>query len=131
MVKRQPRDSILKKNLHNENQSTMKTQTDIGENPPKSDGVDEMEDVSRTRVWDIPRTGIRSGGRLMEIVKQRADKWVIGYLRQRVYAGIVSGIFHGGEPYSRLTEHTVYPPKAIPRRVTSNTVNYPVKVNPH
>ena len=27
----------------------------------KSDGVDEMEDVSQTRVWDIPRTGIRSG----------------------------------------------------------------------
>ena len=82
-MKRQPRDSILKKKLHNENQSTMKTQTDIGENPLKSDGVDEMEDVSRTQVWDIPRTGIRSGGRLMEIVKQRADKLVIGYLRQR------------------------------------------------
>ena len=71
----------------------MKTQTDIGENPPKSDGVDEMEDVSRTRVWDIPRTGIRSGGRLMEIMKQRANKRVIGYLRQRVYAGIDSGGF--------------------------------------
>ena len=69
MVKRQPRDSILKK-----------TDIDIGENPPKSDGVDEMEDVSWTRVWDIPRTGIRSGGRLMEIVKQKADKRVIGYL---------------------------------------------------
>ena len=63
-----------------EKQSTMKTQTDIGENPPKSDGVDEMEDVSRTRVWDIPRTGIRSG-RLIETVKQKADKRVIGYLR--------------------------------------------------
>ena len=76
------RDSILKiKILHNENQSTMKTQTDIGEHPPKSDGVDETEDVSRTRVWDIPRTVIRSGGRLMEIVKQKADKRVIGYLR--------------------------------------------------
>ena len=69
------------KNLHNENQSTMKTQTDIGENPPKSDGVDVMEDVSRTRVWDIPMTGIHSGGRLREIVKQKADKWMIGYLR--------------------------------------------------
>ena len=78
-MKRQPRDSILNKNLHNENQSMMKTQTD--ENPPKSDGVDEMEDVSRTRVWDIPRTGIRSGGRLIEIVKQKADKRMIGYLR--------------------------------------------------
>ena len=53
---------------------------DIGENPPKSDRVDEMEDVSQTRVWDIPRTGIRHG-RLMEIVKQKADKRVIGYLR--------------------------------------------------
>ena len=31
------------KKLHNENQSTMKTQTDIGKNPPKSDGVDEKE----------------------------------------------------------------------------------------
>ena len=59
----------------------MNTQTDIGENPPKSDGVDETEDVSRTRVWDIPRTGIRSGRRLMEIVKQKAAKRVIGYLR--------------------------------------------------
>ena len=59
MVKRQPRDSIqsiLKKIVHNEKQSTMKTQTDIDENPPKSYGVDEMEDVSRTRFWDIPRT---------------------------------------------------------------------------
>ena len=53
-MKRQPRDSILKKKLHNENQSTMKTQTDIGENPPKSDGVDEMEDVSRTRSGIYP-----------------------------------------------------------------------------
>ena len=69
------------KKLHNENQSTMKTQTDIGGNPPKSNGVDEMEDGSRTRVWDIPKTGIRSGGRLIEIVKQKADKRVMGYLR--------------------------------------------------
>ena len=67
--------------LHNENQSTMKTQKDIGENQPKSDGVDGMEDVSRTRVWDIPRTGIHSGGRLIEIVKQRADNRMTGYLR--------------------------------------------------
>ena len=78
-MKRQPRDSILKTKLHNENQSTMKTRTDIGENPPKSNGVDETEDVSQTRVWDIHRSGIRSGGRL--IVKQKADKRVIGYLR--------------------------------------------------
>ena len=55
--------------------------TDIGGNPPKSNGVDGMEDGSRTRVWDIPRTGIRSGGRLIEIVKQKADKRVRGYLR--------------------------------------------------
>ena len=64
-MKRQPRDSIwsiLKLFLHNENQSTMRTQTDIGENPPKSDGVDETVDVSQIRVWDIPRTVIRSGG---------------------------------------------------------------------
>ena len=40
-----------------------------------------MQDVSRTRVWDIPRTGIHSGGRLIEIVEQKADKWMIGYLR--------------------------------------------------
>ena len=96
----------------------MKTQTDIGGNPPKSNGVDEMEDGSRTRVWDIPKTGIRSGGRLMEIVKQKADKRVMGYLRLLLFAGIVSGIFRGGEPYSRLTEHTVDRPKAISRRVT-------------
>ena len=63
MVKRQPRDSILEKKLHNENRSTMKTQTDIGENPPKSNGVDVMQDVSRTWGWDIPRTGIHSDGR--------------------------------------------------------------------
>ena len=66
---------------NNENQSTTKTQTDIGGNPPKSNGVDEMEDGSRTRVWDIPKTGIHSGGRLIEIVKQKADKRVMGYLR--------------------------------------------------
>ena len=79
-VKRQPRGSILKINLHNENQSTMKTQTDIGENPPKSNGVDVMQDVSRTQVWDIPRTGIHSDGRRIEIVEQKADKWMIRYL---------------------------------------------------
>ena len=67
--------------LHKENQSTMKTQTDIGGNLPKSDGVDETEDVSRIRVWDIPRTVIRSGGWLIEIVKQKADQRVIGYVR--------------------------------------------------
>ena len=79
MVKRQPRDSIII--LHNENQSTLKTQTDVGGNPPKSNGVDEMEDGSRTRVWDVPKTGISSGGRLIEIEKQRADKQVIKYLK--------------------------------------------------
>ena len=70
-----------KKKLHNENQITMKTQTDIGENPPKSNGADVMQGVSRTRVWDIPRTGIHSGGRLIDIMEQKADKWMIGYLR--------------------------------------------------
>ena len=59
--------------LHNENQSTIKIQTDIGENPPKSDGVDETVDVSRIRVWDIPRTIIRSGGRRIKNVEQKAD----------------------------------------------------------
>ena len=79
MVKRQLRDSIQKENLHNENRSTMKTQTDIGENPPKSNGADVMQDVSRTRGWDIPMTGIHSEGRRIGIVEQRADKWMIGY----------------------------------------------------
>ena len=79
-MKRQPRDSILKKNVHNENQSTMKTQTDIGENPPKSNGADMMQDVSRTREWDIPRTGTHNDGWRIEIVEQKADKWMIGYL---------------------------------------------------
>ena len=37
------------------------------------------EDVSRTRGWDIPRTGIHSDGRRIEIVEQEADKWMIGY----------------------------------------------------
>ena len=54
----------------------MKTQTDIGGNPPKSNGVDVMDDGSQTRVWDIPKTGIRSGGRLTN-----EDKRVMGYLR--------------------------------------------------
>ena len=39
----------FEKKLHNENRSTMKTQTDIGKNPPKSNRVDVMQDVSRTR----------------------------------------------------------------------------------
>ena len=67
--------------LHNENQSTIKIQTDIDENPPKSDGVDETVDVSRIRVWDIPRTVIRSGGRRIENVEKYANQRVIGYLR--------------------------------------------------
>ena len=68
------------KNVHNENQSTMKTQTEIGENPNKSNGADVMQDVSWTRGWDIPRTGIHSDGRRIGIVEQKADKWMIGYL---------------------------------------------------
>ena len=71
----------VKKKIHNENQSTTKTQRDIGGNPPKSNGVDEMEDGSRTRVWAIPKTGIRRGGWLIEIVKQKADNRVRGHLR--------------------------------------------------
>ena len=62
-MKRQPRDSMLKKNVHNENQSTMKTQTDIG------------------KIGRDARHGIHSGGRLIEMVEQKADKWMIGYLR--------------------------------------------------
>ena len=30
--------------------------------------------------WDIPRTGIHSDGRRIEVVEQKADKWMIGYL---------------------------------------------------
>ena len=71
----------VKKKLHNENQSTTKTQTDVGGNPPKSNGADGMEDRSRTRVRDIPRTGIRSGGQMIEVGIQKADKRVTGYLR--------------------------------------------------
>ena len=76
MVKRQPKDriwSIPKNNLHNKNQSTIKIQTDIGENPPKSDGADETGDVSQILVWDIPRTVNSSGGRRMKSVEQKAD----------------------------------------------------------
>ena len=51
------------KKLHNKNRSTMKTQTDIGKNPLKSNGADVMQDVSRTRGWDIPRTGGRDARR--------------------------------------------------------------------
>ena len=45
---------MRRKKLHNENQSTTKTQTDIGGNPPKSNGVDGMEDGSRTRSGIYP-----------------------------------------------------------------------------
>ena len=68
------------KKLQNENQSTLKTHTDIGENPPKSNGADVMHDVSRTRGWDIPRIGTHNDGRRIEIMEQKADKWMIGYL---------------------------------------------------
>ena len=47
MVKRQPErqySEYPENNLHNENWSTIKIQTDIGENPPKSDGADETGD---------------------------------------------------------------------------------------
>ena len=79
-MRRQPRDSIIKKITQREPEYDEDTDRHR-RNPTKSDGVDEMEDVSRTRAWDIPRTGIRSSGRLIEIVKQKADKRVIGYLR--------------------------------------------------
>ena len=48
---------------------------------PKSNGADVMQGVSRTRVWDLPRTGIHSGGRLIKMLGQKADTWTIGYLR--------------------------------------------------
>ena len=77
-----------------------------------------MEDGSRTRVREIPRTGIHSGGQMIEVGIQKADKRVAGYLKERVYEGVVSGIFRGGGPYSHPTVYTVDRPKAIPRRVT-------------
>ena len=64
MVEGQLRDSIRnipKKNLHNENQSTIEIQT--SENPPNSVGADEMGDASRILVWDMTKTIGRSGGR--------------------------------------------------------------------
>ena len=52
MVKRQPRDSIRSiLNFSEENQSTMKTQTDIGENAPKLDGVDETGAGLRSGIY--------------------------------------------------------------------------------
>ena len=48
---------------------------------------------------------------MIEIVKQKADKRVRGYLRYWVYGGVVSGIFRRGGLYSRPTEHTVDRPK--------------------
>ena len=44
-----------------ENQSTIKIQTDTSGNPPKSDGVDETGHASRILVWDTPRTTGRGG----------------------------------------------------------------------
>ena len=58
---------------HNENQSTIEIQTDTGENPPMSDGVDETGDVSQILVWDIPKTVDRRGGRRTKNVEQKAD----------------------------------------------------------
>ena len=71
----------VKTKITQREQSTTKTQTDVGGNPPKSNGVDGMEDGSRTRVWDIPWTGIRSGGQMIEVGIHKADKRVMGYLR--------------------------------------------------
>ena len=47
--------------VHNENQSTIKIQTDTSGNPPKSDGVDETGHASRILVWDTPKTTGRGG----------------------------------------------------------------------
>ena len=46
---------------HNENQSTIKIQTYISGNPPKSDGADETGDASRILIWGTPRATSRSG----------------------------------------------------------------------
>ena len=64
MVEGQLRDktrSIPTFFLHNENQSTIKTQTYISRSPPKADGADEMGDASWILVWDTPRTTVRGG----------------------------------------------------------------------
>ena len=87
----------------NENWSTMKTQTDS----LKSNGVDVMPGVSRTRVWDLPRTGIHSGGRLIEMLGRKADRWTIGYLRERMSARVASGrraLFTSDGTYSGSSE---------------------------
>ena len=73
----------MKKKITQREPEYEKTQADISGNPPKSNGVDGMEDGSRTRVRDIPRTGIRSGGQMIEVGIQKADKRVTGYLRER------------------------------------------------
>ena len=47
--------------LRDSTRSTIKVQTYISGNPPKSDGADETEDVSRILVWGTPRTTGRGG----------------------------------------------------------------------
>ena len=57
MVEGQLRDrtrSIPTSYLHNENLSTIKIQTYISGNPPKSDGADETGDASRILVGVHP-----------------------------------------------------------------------------
>ena len=117
-MKRQPRDSILEKTItqrepeydedtdrHRRKSTQVRWGRRDGRREPDS-GLGYTQDwhsQRRTTDGDRETEGRQTGDRIPETT---------------VYAGIVSGIFHEGEPYSHPTEHTVDRPKAIPRRVT-------------
>ena len=118
--------------LHNENQSTIKIQTYISGNPPKSDGADETGDTSRILVWGTPRTTGRgghmritsiriqpvSGQNSRQAASVQVDQPAIGYLKKWVCTETVSGIPHGSVPCLRPTDQIVRRPVVTLRRAT-------------
>ena len=109
--------------LHNENQSTIKIQTYISGNPPKSDGADKTGDASRILVWGTPRTTGRGGHMRISSIRTQSvsgqnSRWAanverevgqpaIGYLKKRADSETVGGISRGSVPYLHQTDRIV------------------------
>ena len=108
---------------HNENESTIKTQTSLNGSPLRSDGVDETGDVNRTLVWVTHRTTGRGGQTMIGLIRthllsgqnsrraanveREVGQPSIGYLKRRLHTETVGGISHGSVPCLRPTGRIV------------------------
>ena len=108
---------------HNENESTIKTQTSLGGSPLRSDVMDETGDANRNLVWVTHRTTGRGGqtmighshsrhnSRRAANVEREVGQPSIVYMKRRLYTETVGGISHGSVPCLRPMGHADRPPE--------------------